>query len=81
MTISEKKVYPRTGDFQTVYLKNVVTDSSITVGEYTMYNDFVNSVWEYSWFEIVLQIGLWGGTPQAYLPNYKVQWAGGPKKD
>ena len=42
MTISEKKVYPRTGDNQTVYLKNVVTDSSITVGEYTMYNDFVN---------------------------------------
>lgn len=42
MTISEKKIYPRTGDSQTVYLKNVVTDASITVGEYTMYNDFVN---------------------------------------
>lgn len=42
MSISEKKIYPRTGDNQTVYLKNVVTDSSITVGEYTMYNDFVN---------------------------------------
>ncbi|MBC5581693.1 CatB-related O-acetyltransferase [Anaerofilum sp. BX8] len=42
MTISEKKVYPRTGDNQTVYLKNVVTDPSIAVGEYTMYNDFVN---------------------------------------
>lgn len=42
MTISEKKIYPRTGDCQTVYLKSVVTDASITVGEYTMYNDFVN---------------------------------------
>ncbi|MFQ7551262.1 MAG: CatB-related O-acetyltransferase [Blautia marasmi] len=32
----------RTGDKQTVYLKNVITDPSITVGDYTMYNDFVN---------------------------------------
>ena len=37
-----KKLYPRTGDNQTVYLKNVITDPSITVGDYTMYNDFVN---------------------------------------
>lgn len=42
MTISEKKIYPRTGDKQTVYLKNVIHDPSIIVGEYTMYNDFVN---------------------------------------
>lgn len=27
-----KKLYPRTGDKQTVYLKNVITDPSITVG-------------------------------------------------
>lgn len=36
------KVYPRTGDMQTVYLKNVVTNPNIEVGDYTMYNDFVN---------------------------------------
>lgn len=42
MTISEKKVYPRTGDTQTVYLKSVITDPNIVVGEYTMYNDFVH---------------------------------------
>ena len=41
MTDTEK-LYPRTGDKQTVYLKNVITDPSITVGDYTMYNDFVN---------------------------------------
>lgn len=34
-------VYPRTGDRQTVYLKNVITGPSIEVGDYTMYNDFV----------------------------------------
>ena len=42
MTISKKKIYPRTGDTQTVYLKNVITDANIEVGDYTMYNDFVN---------------------------------------
>ena len=42
MAISEKKIYPRTGDAQTVYLKHVITDSSIRVGDYTMYHDFVH---------------------------------------
>ncbi len=42
MTISEKIIYPRKGDKQTVYLKNVITNPNIIVGEYTMYNDFVN---------------------------------------
>lgn len=41
MTISEGKIYPRTGDAQTVYLKSVVTKAGIEVGDYTMYNDFV----------------------------------------
>ncbi len=42
MTIPENKIYPRTGDTQTIYLKNVITNPNITVGAYTMYNDFVN---------------------------------------
>ena len=42
MTIPEKEIYPRTGDTQTIYLKNVIHDPNITGGEYTMYNDFVN---------------------------------------
>lgn len=37
-----KKIYPRTGDKQTVYLKNVITNPNIEVGDYTMYNDFVD---------------------------------------
>ena len=37
-----KKIYPRTGDMQTVYLKNVITNPNIEVGDYTMYNDFSN---------------------------------------
>lgn len=42
MTIPENKIYPRKGDKETIYLKNVITNENITVGDYTMYNDFVN---------------------------------------
>lgn len=41
MTISENKIYPRTDDIETVYLKYVITDPNIEIGDYTMYNDFV----------------------------------------
>ena len=40
--MNKHKIYPRSKDRETVYLKNVVTDPSIIVGDYTMYNDFVN---------------------------------------
>ena len=36
------KIYPRSQGHSTVYLKNVVTDPTIQVGDYTMYDDFVN---------------------------------------
>ena len=47
MTISEQQIYPRTGDEETVYLKNVIKNPRILVGEYTMYNDFVNDPAEF----------------------------------
>lgn len=37
-----EKIYPRSDDRQIVYLRSVITDPSIEVGEYTIYNDFVN---------------------------------------
>ena len=37
----KNKIYPRTGDKEIVYLKDVVTGPSIEIGEYTIYNDFV----------------------------------------
>lgn len=40
--IDQIKVYPRTGDTQTVYLKSVVKCPTIEIGDYTIYNDFVN---------------------------------------
>ena len=47
MTISENKIYPRTGDTQTVYLKNVITNDRIKIDDYTMYNDFVHDPREF----------------------------------
>lgn len=42
MAIPEMKVYPRSGDKETIYLQNVITHPNIRVGDYTIYNDFVN---------------------------------------
>lgn len=36
-----QKIYPRSKDKETVYLKHVITNPNIMVGDYTMYNDFV----------------------------------------
>ena len=35
------KIYPRTGDQQTVYMNAVIKDPQIEVGDYTIYNDFI----------------------------------------
>lgn len=40
--IPQDKIYPRSNDMQTVYLKNVVNNVNIEVGDYTIYNDFVH---------------------------------------
>lgn len=39
--VMTQKIYPRSQDTETVYLKNVIRNPNITVGEYTIYNDFV----------------------------------------
>ena len=41
MAISGKKPYPRTGDRQTICLKNAIKNPSNIVGDYPMYSDFV----------------------------------------
>ena len=41
MTIpASTKLYPRTGDSQTIYLKNAVQNPRIEIGDFTIYNDF-----------------------------------------
>ena len=41
------KIYPRTGDRKTVYLKNVIDNPNIQIGDYTIYNDFVHDPREF----------------------------------
>ena len=36
------KTYPRTNDYQTIYLNAIINNPNIIVGDYTIYNDFVN---------------------------------------
>lgn len=44
MTIPDKnkKIFPRSNDSATVYLKNVITNPNIIIGDYTMSHDFVS---------------------------------------
>lgn len=42
MTIPEKTIYPRTGDYQTIYLNAAIDNPAIAIGDYTIYNDFVH---------------------------------------
>lgn len=52
---NSEKIYPRTGDNQTVYLKNVITNPNIEVGEFTFYNDFVHNPIEFEKNNVLYQ--------------------------
>lgn len=41
--MDQNKIYPRSNDNQTAYLKSVVTRPTIKVGDFIIYNDFVNA--------------------------------------
>ena len=45
--MNPEKIYPRTNDHETVYLKSVVKNPNIIVGNFTMYNDFVHDPTEF----------------------------------
>ncbi|MDD3921045.1 MAG: CatB-related O-acetyltransferase [Eubacteriales bacterium] len=55
MTIPENKIYPRTQDKQIVYLKSVVKNPNIIVGDYTIYNDFVHDPVEFEQNNVLYQ--------------------------
>ncbi len=40
--MTNNKIYPRSADKETVYLKNIITNPNISIGDYTIYNDFKN---------------------------------------
>lgn len=49
------QAYPRTGDKETVYLKTVISNTNITVGDYTFYNDFINNPIEFEKNNVLYQ--------------------------
>lgn len=51
-----QKIYPRSNDKETVYLKSVITNPNIIVGDYTMYNDFVKEPKDFEKNNVLYQI-------------------------
>ena len=39
----KQKIYPRSNDKETIYLKNIIKNPNIIVADYTIYNDFKNN--------------------------------------
>ena len=62
--MNPEKIYPRTGDRETVYLKHVVTNPNIQIGEYTMYNDFVHDPRQFEKNNVLYQYPINGDTLQ-----------------
>ena len=69
--MNPSNIYPRTGDTQTVYLNQVVTDSSILVGNYTMYNDFVHNPVDFEKNNVIIHIVL-----KTTYHNIDIQYSG-----
>ncbi|WP_257674866.1 CatB-related O-acetyltransferase [Clostridium felsineum] len=55
MKSNSDKIYPRSNDYQTVYLKNVISKTNIEVGDYTIYNDFYNDPKEFENSNVLYQ--------------------------
>lgn len=50
-----QKIYPRSKDRETIYLKNVISNPNIIVGDYTIYNDFVKEPREFEKNNVLYQ--------------------------
>ena len=50
-----EKIFPRSGDKETVYLKPIIANPNISVGEFTMYNDFVNDPMQFERNNVLYQ--------------------------
>ena len=52
----KNKIYPRTGDKEIVYLKDVVTGPNIEIGDHTIYNDFVRDPRDFEKNNVLLSL-------------------------
>lgn len=50
-----QKIYPRSKDRETIYLKSVISNPNIIVGDYTMYNDFLEEPREFEKNNVLYQ--------------------------
>lgn len=50
-----RKIYPRSGEKKTVYLKNVISNPNIIVGDYTMYHDTIHDPKEFETNNVLYQ--------------------------
>lgn len=50
-----RKIYPRSGDKKTVYLKNVISNPNIIVGDYAMYHDTIHDPKEFETNNVLYQ--------------------------
>lgn len=50
-----RKIYPRSGDKKTVYLKNVISNPNIIVGDYRMYHDTIHDPKEFETNNVLYQ--------------------------
>ena len=50
-----QKIYPRSKDRETIYLKSVISNPNIIVGDYTIYNDFVKEPREFEKNNVLYQ--------------------------
>ena len=55
MKITKDAMYPRLDDTWTIYLKNAITNPAISVGDYTMYHDFVHDPREFEKHNVLYQ--------------------------
>ena len=60
-----REIYPRPGDLQTVYLKDVVTGPNIEIGDYTMYNDFERDPRDFERNNVLYHYPLHGDTQRS----------------
>jgi hydroxylamine reductase len=77
MSIPEEKIYPRTGDTQTIYLNSVITNPDITIGDYTMYKD--DSLSADALVALTLEEGKYGVTAIALLDKANTETYGDPE--
>ncbi len=53
--VMSQKIYPRSKDRETIYLKSVISNPNIIVGDYTMYNDFLEEPREFEKNNVLYQ--------------------------